>query len=313
MVRPAAATIAGCCLGVVLGLIPIDRAVPSLPMIAFIPRTSGTNFAEDMHHGALEAARSKGFQIYWNAPTREDDLDRQILIAENAFHKGAKALILGPTNVWGVTSMIDRLEGRRIPVVMVQTEAPMPAGPYLTSITPDQAEFGRLAAARIASVIGGAGEVAIVGLDRGTPETLARAQSFMKAIAAHPAIQVDIQSQGSVQIPEAVQNTREILHSFPRLKAIYALSADATQGAMLSLEDAGAGRGIALVGSDRDLFLMNDLHDGKLDSLVVADPYQIGYLAVIAAIAGVQGKPLQPPARVAVTLLTRQDLVAVGH
>jgi ribose transport system substrate-binding protein len=196
-IRPFAAIVMGGFCGSLLVLLPAVRTAPSPPVIAFIPRTTGTNFTEDMHRGALAAARSAGYQIYWNAPTREDDLDRQILIAENAMHRGAKALILGPTNVWGATTMVDNLVARKVPVVLVQTEAPMPTGPYLTSVTPDQSQFGRLAAERIARVTGGTGEVAIIGLDRGTPETLARAQSFMEAIATHPKIEVVTQSPGS--------------------------------------------------------------------------------------------------------------------
>jgi ribose transport system substrate-binding protein len=313
IIRPAAVLIAGGFCGCLIALLVAFRTAPSPPVIAFVPRTTGANFAEDMHHGAQEAARSAGYQMYWNGATREDDLDRQILISEDAVRRGAKALILGPTNVGGVTTMVDSFVAQRVPVVIVQTQAPIPTGRYLTSVTPDQAEFGRLAAERIARVTGAAGQVAIVGIDRETPETLIRAQSFMKAIAAYPGIEVVTQSLGSAQISESEQNTGEIVESFPRLKAIYAASAVATQGAMLALQDMDASHTIALVGSDRDLFLASNLLDGKLDSLVAADGYQIGYLAMRAAIAGVQGHPLQPPAYVQAVLLTRENVSINGH
>ena len=313
ILRPFVAIVAGGCFGCVMALLPTVRTTPSPPVIAFVPRTSGTNFTEDMHRGAEAAARSAGYRIYWNAPTREDDLDRQILIAETAVHRGAKALILGPTNIWGVTTMIDAFVVRKFPVVIVQTEAPVPTGPYLTSITPDQAQFGRLAAGRIAHITGGNGEVAIVGLDRGTPETLARARSFMQAIAAYPGIKVVAQSPGAVQTLEAEQSTREIVNAFPRLGAIFAVSANATQGAMLALQDVDARHAITLVGCDRDLFLADNLHDRKLDSLVTADPYRIGYLAVRAALAGVQGHRLQPPEHVGAELLTQDNLVITDN
>jgi ribose transport system substrate-binding protein len=312
-VRPFAAIALGALCGCLLASLPTTRNPPSHPVIAFVARTSGTNFTEAMHGGAQAAAEAAGYQIYWNAPTREDDLDRQIAIAESAVKKGAKALILGPTNVGGVTTTVHDLLARRVPVVIVQTEAPMPASPYLTSVTPDQNEFGRLAAKRIVQVIGGNGEVAIVGLDRGTPETLIRAQSFTKAMAAHAGINVVAQSPGSIQISEAEQNTRELLDSHPHLKAIYAVSASATQGAIHALQDAGAGHTIALVGSDHDLFLDAALYDRSLDSLVVADGYRIGYLAVQRALEGIHGRPMQPPEQVKGRLLTRDDLPAAGR
>lgn len=313
IIRRSAAIIAGAMCGCLVVLLAAFRTPPSPPVIAFVPRTTGTNFAEDMRRGAQEAAASAGYRIYWNAATREDDLDSQIFISENAVRRGAKALILGPTNVGGATTMVDSLVARRVPVVIVQAHAPIPTGPYLTSVTPDQSEFGKLAAERIAYVTGASGQVAIVGIDRGTPETLVRTQSFMKAIAAYPGIEVVTQSFGSVQISETEQNTREIVKYFPHLKAIYAASADATQGAMLALQDVDTSHAIALVGSDRDLFLAANLHDGKLDSLVASDGYQIGYLAMRAAIAGAQGHPLQSPESVPAILLTRQNTLINGH
>jgi ribose transport system substrate-binding protein len=297
----------GLAFGCVITLLPMLKRPSSLPVIAFVPRTSGTSFTEDMRRGAQAAARTAGYQIYWNAPTQEDNLNRQIEIAEAAVHRGAKALILEPSNPWGVIAMINGLVNRKLPIVVVQTEAPMPTGPYLTSITSNQAQFGRLAAERIALVTGGQGEVAMVGLSRATPETLLRAQSFMRTIAAYPGIEVVDQSPGSVRTQEAEQSVRELMNTFPRLKAIFALSADATQGAMLALDVSGTQHRVALVGSDRDLFLAVNLREGKMDSLVSADGYKIGYLAVEAALAGIQKRSFPPPKHVNAVLLTREN------
>lgn len=268
---------------------------------------------EDMRRGADAAARAAGYRIYWNGPAREDDLDRQIRIAENAVQHGARALILGPTNIWGVTTMVNNFTRRHLPVVFVQAGPAQPTGRYLTSVTPDQEEFGKIAAARVAKVMHDRGEVAIVGIDRGTPETLLRADSFLRVIAAYPRIRVVAETPGAVQVMEAEQSTRELVSSYPRLRAIFAVSADATQGAMLALESGGAHRKISLIGSDRDLFLAVNLQEGKLDSLVTSDGYQIGYLAAQAALAGIRGQPLPPPRLVGAKLLTQESSAPDGN
>ena len=308
VLRPVLVAVLGVGCGCLSALIPALRKKPAAPMIAFIPRTTGINFMEDMRRGADAAAQAAGYQVYWNGPAREGDLDRQIRIAENAVQHGARALILGPTNIWGVTTMVNEFSERHLPVVFVQTGPAQPTGQYLTSVTPNQEEFGKIAAARAAVVMHGSGEVAIVGINRGIPETLLRANAFLRAIAAYPRIRVVAETPGAVQIMEAEQSTRELVSSYPHLKAIFAVSADATQGAMLALEDRDAHGKIALIGSDRDLFLTGNLQEGKLDSLVSSDPYQIGYLAAQAALAGIHGQSLPPPRRVSVELLTRESL-----
>ncbi|MDW5267364.1 MULTISPECIES: substrate-binding domain-containing protein [Acidobacteriaceae] len=307
-IRAIAIGLLGGLCGFSVALLPMVRVAPNSPTIAFIPRTSGTNFTEAMHRGAQQAARDAGYHLYWNASTREDDVDRQILLASTAVEKGAKAIILGPTNDLALITTINQFVSRKIPTVIVQADLPMPSGPYLTSVSPDQIEFGRLAANRIADKIGGTGEVAIIGLDRGAPETTSRSRSFIEVMAGHPNVKVVIRQRGSSQIQEAEQNAREILDAFPRIKAIFAVSASATEGTILALQQLGGTRAITLVGCDRDLFLADDLSLGSIDSLVVSDGYQIGYLAAKAAIAGVKGEPLPRPQHVKAMLLTRNNM-----
>src|ERR1700686_3409668 len=56
---------------------------PQHPMkIAFIPRTSGIPLWERAHGAAAAAADRIGASIYWNAPTREDDVEGQITLVE---------------------------------------------------------------------------------------------------------------------------------------------------------------------------------------------------------------------------------------
>jgi ribose transport system substrate-binding protein len=301
--RPLAAAALGACCGSLVSLYPVLRTVPEPPVIAFVPRTSGTAYTEDMRRGAEAAARSAGYQIYWNAPAREDDVDRQIRIAQEAVRRGAKALILGPANPWGVTTMVNQLTAQRLPVVFVQTDPVEPSGPYLTWVTPNQEEFGRLAAARVAAIAGD-GPVAIVGIDRQTPETLFRADGFVHAMAAWPGFKIVAESPGAVQTLEAEQNTRELVNSYPDLKAIFAVSADAAQGALLALKDVDPHHAIALIASDRDLFLIDGLRQATLNALVSCNGERIGYLAVQAALEGIKSGHLPRPQYLDPELLT---------
>jgi ribose transport system substrate-binding protein len=305
--RSLIAALIGATVGCLMILLPETRSAPSLPVIAFVPRTTGTNLAEDMRRGAQAAAQISGYRIYWNAPTREDDVDRQVRIAETAIRRGARAVILGPTNPRGITTMLNALQNRKVPVVIVQTESPIPTGSYLTSVTPDQTKFGRLAAERVIQLTGGSGQVAIVGLDRAMPETLTRARSFIAALASHPAIEIVTEAQGSVQTLEAEQSARAVIHAFPALRVIFAVSADATQGAVLALNGAEARHGVALIGCDRDLFLSDEMQRGKIDSLIAVDGYAVGALAMRTALMGTGGRPLPPPQHVEPVLITREN------
>jgi ribose transport system substrate-binding protein len=296
--------------GIAAAAFPAVHSSARLPEITFIPRTSGTILTENMHGGANRASHESGLRLYWNAPTREDDVDRQILLMSTALNNHTRGLILGPTNGLAVTSEINEFISHRIPVVVVQTHSPIPAGPYITSIEPDQAQMSKLAAERIRGQIGDSGEVAVVGLDRTAPETIERARDFTAEMTGDREVTIVAQQRGSTFVPEAEQNAGEVLDKFPHLKAIFAVSATATEGAVLAAGRRGLSNSVILVGCDDDLFLRGDLHDGKLDSLVVADGFQMGNSAASFLLAAVQGKPFPLPQLMPVRLITRETMHA---
>ena len=260
-----------------------------------------------MHRGARRAALEAGFRLYWNAPTREDDVDRQIHLMARALHDNTRGLILGPTNGLALTATMNEFIVHRIPIVVVQTDTPIPEGPYMTSVSPDQAQVSQLAVERILATIS-RGEVAVVGLDRTAPETMERARNFVAQMNSHPAIRVVAQRWGTSLIPEAEQDAGEVLDKFPRLKAMFAVSATATEGAVSVIQRRGLGRSIILIGCDADLFLMADLQAGRLDSLIASDGDRLGYLAAKSLLSSLQGHPLPPPLHIPVRLITASDL-----
>jgi ribose transport system substrate-binding protein len=310
--RSLPAIVLGATTGLLLAVFPAIRPGPRRPEITFIPRTSGTLPTEAMHRGANRAAREAGFRLYWNAPTREDDVDRQLLLMSNALREDTRGLILGPTNGLALTSKINEFVARRIPVVVVQTETPIPASPYVSSVAPDQNEVSRLAAERISGIIGSGGEVAIVGLDRTAPETLQRSRNFVAEMSRHPTIKIVAQQRGTSLVPEAEQNAGEVLDRFPHLKVLFAVSAIATEGAVLAVQRRGLGQTVALVGCDNYLYLTTDLRAGRLDSVVASDSEQMGYLAARSLLDAIGGRALPAPRHIPARLLTRGNPDAQG-
>ena len=295
--------------GIALGVFP-EVAPGSHPLeITFIPRTTGTDLSEGMHRGADQAAREAGFRLYWNAPTREDDVDRQISLMSSALVNNTRGLILGPTNGPALVTTLNEFVARHIPVVVVQIDTPIPAGRYITSITPDQQAVARLAATRILEVLGsGGGQVAILGLDRTAPETLQRSRYFLQYMSSHSEVQMVAQQRGTSLAQEAEQNAGEVLDDFPHLKALFAVSATATAGAIEAIRQRALGHAVTVVGCDDDLFVISNISDGSLDSLVVTDNERVGYLATKVLLDAIGGHDLPQPWHVEPHLVTRKDL-----
>jgi ribose transport system substrate-binding protein len=310
--RTLHALILGAVSGVALGAFPALQPRMRPPEITFIPRTSGTLPTEAMHRGANRAAREAGCRLYWNAPTREDDVDRQIFLMSSALNSDTKGLILGPTNGLALTTKINEFVARRIPIVVVQTDTPIPRGPYITSVGSDQNEVSRLAGERIVSILDATGEVAIVGVDRTAPETVQRSRNFVTYMSSHAAIKIVAQQRGVSFVPEAEQDAGEILDRFPHVKALFAVSATATEGAILAIQRRGLGHTVVLVGCDNYLSMLTDLRTGRLDSVITSDSDQMGYLAAKSLLDAIHGRVLPEPRYIEARLFTRDNLDAQG-
>lgn len=305
--RSLLALIIGVVCGSALAVFPAVVPRPRAFEISFIPRTSGTTLSEGMHRGADRAVLEGGSRLYWNAPTREDDVDRQIFLLSSALGNNTRGLILGPTNGPALITKINNFIAHRIPIVVVQTDAPVPDGPFITSVTPDQDEVGRLAATRILRVLRGGGQVAVLGLDRVAPETLQRSRSFRKYMMGHPEVQIVAEQRGTSLAAEAEQNAGDVLDAFPHLRGMFGVSATATDGAIRAIHQRGLQSAITLVGCDDDYFLINSLHEGSLDSLVITDNEEVGYLAAKSLLHAIGGGVLLAPQHVKPLLLTRED------
>src|SRR6266700_866491 len=76
--------------------------------IAVIPRTSGTSLWEPEHAGAEAAAVHANAHIYWNAPTREDDVEGQIAIVNQVINKRYQGLVLAPDQALALIAPVRR-------------------------------------------------------------------------------------------------------------------------------------------------------------------------------------------------------------
>ena len=90
--------------------------------IAVIPRACGTALWEPEHSGAAEAARARGMTVYWNAPTRPHDVQKQIALLEKVVALRYRGIVLAPDETLALRTPIKHALATHIPIVVVGTE-----------------------------------------------------------------------------------------------------------------------------------------------------------------------------------------------
>lgn len=287
---------------------PGCRSHPSRT-IAVVPETTATELWEAMHAGAERAGRESGFYIYWNAPTREDDVEKQIAFVERVVHNQDAGLILAPDQYLALVAPVREVLASHIPTVIVRSPLSVPPGRGLSYILNDEDATGRIAARRLGTLLKGQGTVALLGIDPNVTGIVLRAHAFAAELANRfPHIVVVERRIVSPNSAEAQQAVEEILASQPHLDAILGLNAAATQGAWAALRALGKDRKIKLLGCDQEIELMASLRRGDIDSIIVENTNEMGRRAVQLIDEQTHGRTVPSEIKLPPTLVTQENI-----
>jgi ribose transport system substrate-binding protein len=279
--------------------------------IAVIPRACGTALWEPEHAGAAEAARARGMAVYWNAPTRPHDVQKQIALLEKVVTRHYRGIVLAPDETLALRTPIKRALATHIPIVVVGTELGIDADTNLSYVLNDEVAGGRLAARRLGFILGGQGGVAVLGLDPKLRSMSLRDRSFEDTLASEfPRIHVVARRLGQTSAAQEQETTEELFRSGTTFDALVALSADATRGAYYALIEFNRAGMIHLIGFDQDL--LPPIRNGGLDSVVAQDTYEVGRLAVEQIAGKLDGGRVPDKLIVQPKLLTRENIDSPG-
>ena len=275
------------------------------PTIAVIARTSGSMMSESEHGGAMAAADPGHARIYWNAPTREDDIQGQTAMVEWVAHGGAQGLVLLPDHASALISPVRSALANGIPTVIVSSPLAMPPGGHLFYVLNDEVRGGELGAERVSAILHGHGKVAILGIDPDIRGIMTRARSLEETLVrTEPGIQIVTHAIGSFNVPHEQQMAEESLKAHPDLDVIVALTAVSGHGALSALASSG-NRHVKVICYDPNDTLFDD---PSLDSFILQDTRSMGKDAVRTVLASLRGQPTPAEREFAPTLVTRENV-----
>jgi ribose transport system substrate-binding protein len=273
--------------------------------IAVIPRTSGTLVWEPEHRGAEDAAEGIGAQIYWNAPTREDDVAGQIALVEHVIARNYRGLILAPSQSLALITPVRRALAHGLPIVIISSSIPVLAGDNLFYILNDEEEGGRIAARRVAKLLHGQGTIAILGINPDVEGIMERAHSFDHFLAQNdPGIHVVERHMGSFNVPHEQEVAEEALEAHPDLDAIVTMMWPSARGAMSTIDNNPGKFKAKVVSFDpEDISFTSP----SLDSVVVQNTRAMGNLAVKRIHARLGGESVPALTTLEPVLVTRAN------
>ncbi|MBM3774753.1 MAG: substrate-binding domain-containing protein [Acidobacteria bacterium] len=273
--------------------------------IGVVPKGRAHLFWQSIHAGAVAAARETGVDILWNGPATETDMTGQIQIVESMINQRLDAICLAPIDRTAMVAVVDRAARQSIPMIIF--DSPVDTRNFVSQVATDNYRAGELAAGRMGRILGGKGRVAVVAVQPGAASTMAREQGFEDALKKQfAAIEILDKRYGWADVAKSLAVAENILTAHGSLDGMFASNESSTVGAAQALKARKSA--VKLVGFDWSPSLLADLEAGLIDSLVVQDPFGMGYQAVKAAVEKLDGRAPQRIHDMPPRVVTRENL-----
>lgn len=276
-------------------------------VIAVIPKGVSHFFWQSVHAGAEAAAKDMGVEIMWKGPAQETDYTGQINIVEDSINRRVAGIVVAPSHRDALVPIVERAQREGIPVTIF--DSGIGTDNYVSYVATDNRKGGVIAAERLAERLGGKGKIAILGVKAGSVSTDEREQGFQETIKQkYPNIEIAAFQYGEADMSRSLDRATDILTAHSDLDGMFASNESSTLGAVQAIKQKGLAGKVLLVGFDSSPNLVEDLKTGAIDSLVLQNPYKMGYEAVKTMVEKLKGQ--QPPRLVdtGAKLLTQDNL-----
>jgi ribose transport system substrate-binding protein len=274
-------------------------------VIAVIPKGNSDLFWQSVHAGAVKAGRETGVDVVWNGPASEGDYTVQLQIVDAMINRHVDAIALAPTDRQALVRVVERTAERNVPVIIF--DSAIDTQRFVSQVATDNYKAGQMAGERMGKILDGKGKVVIVAVKPGAASTEAREKGFEDTIhQKFSGIQIIDKRFGMALVAQAMTVAENMLTAHPDLDGIFASNESSTIGTVQALR--GRPGKIKLVGFDWSPTLLDNLNSGVVDSLVIQDPFKMGYQSVQAAVKHLHGETVTKIVDMEPRLIDRQNL-----
>lgn len=273
-----------------LALLALAMALSSAvaQTVAMVPKFTNEAYFTATQKGGQEAADELGLEFIYEG-TINADIDGQIQIIDSLIARGVDALIVSPNDPDAIVPVLQRARDAGIEVVTYDADAA--AG---RSLFVNQATFESIGTGLVEALVAEAGADARYAIVSATP-TAANQNAWIEAMEAYsaetyPELELVSLQYGDDEPQKSLQVSQDLLNAYPDLDAIVAPTSVGFPAAAEAVEQAGLAGEVAVLGLSTPNGMREFVKRGTVNTVLLWNPVDLGYAAVYAAHALLQGE-----------------------
>jgi rhamnose transport system permease protein len=249
--------------------------------VAMMPKAKGDPYFVSCRKGADEAARELGVDLIWDGPT---DLDpaKQNEVVEGWITRGVDVIAVSVENQAGISSVLRKAREKGVKVLTWDADAQKDARDFFINQATPQG-IGYTLTDEAARILNGRGEFAIITASL----SAANQNEWIKHIKArlaekYPGLKLVAIQPSDGDRDRAFAETQTVLKVHPNVKLIMGVAAPAVPGAAEAVKQSGR-QDVKVIGLSLPNLCKPYVHDGVIESVVLWNTLDLGYLTVYAA------------------------------
>ena len=250
-------------------------------VIAMMPKAKGDPYFISCRQGAEDAAKEMGVELLWDGPT---DLDpaKQNEVIEAWITIGVDVIAVSVENEVAVSTVLHKAREKGIKVVTWDADAQKDARDFFINQATPQG-IGYTLTDEASRILNNKGEFAIITASL----SAANQNEWIKHIKArlaekYPDIKLVAIQPSDGDRDRAFAETQTILKVYPKVKLIMAIAAPAVPGAAEAVKQSGRAD-VKVTGLSLPNMCKPYVHDGIIESIVLWNTLDLGYLTVYAS------------------------------
>jgi ribose transport system substrate-binding protein len=255
--------------------------------IVYVPGLTGNPFYSTVACGAKSVAAKNNVDFsVQGAP--EFDVAKQTAVVNALIASKPDGIMISHTDPKAMIPPLARAKAGGIKIMTIDGDL-ADKSIAVSNIESNNLEGGRLAGERMAKLIGGKGSVITIDNDPGFPISEARRKGFEDAIKKYPNIKFLGVKYSHNSVASAANIVSTTAGSNPDLVGVYTAETNNTEGAITGVRESKKQGKIRIVGYDTSDPIVQALHDGKVDGVIVQYPFGEGIAGVQTLVKAING------------------------
>lgn len=228
--------------------------------------------------GAEAAGREFGVEVDFDGPTNEKDIDGQIRMVQSAVAQKFDALVLAASDYVALAPAAEQARAAGMPVIIIDSN--IKSDKMNSFVGTDNVDAGRKLGESLIEKVGTGCDIAVMSFVKGAATADQREEGFFKQISGYPDIKLLETAYCNSDEDYASELTYGIVDKYPELDAIVCLNAYGTVGVARAITEMGKAGEISIIGFDSTPQEVSFMEQGAIQSLVIQNPFNMGYLGV---------------------------------